>query len=127
MTTTSWATAGRAAAAGGPQCREYDDSNAALEDALDHVLPMWRQVPIVERHHHDAPATRVQQWLGDIGDLYRALGLDDSYTPGSGGLIRTLRQGCGTRSHWSGGFFDVCAGLVEQRPVETPAVQMGLF
>jgi Family of unknown function (DUF6349) len=107
--------------------REHRDSNLALEDALDHALSMWRHVPVVERHHHDAPATRVQQWLGEIGDLYSALGLENRYTPGEGGLIRTLRGGCGTRSHWSGGFFDVCAGLVDERPVEAPAVQMGLF
>ena len=76
---------------------------------------------------HDAPAKRVKQWLGELGDLYRALGLEDRYAPGNGGLIRTLRQPCGTRSHWSGGFFDVCAGLVEPVVVEAPAVQMGLF
>ena len=107
--------------------REHLDSNTALEDALDHVLPAWRWVPVVERHHHDAPPARVQQWLGEVGDLYRALGLEDRYAPDSGGLIRTLRQPCGTRSHWSRGFFDVSAGLVAVTVVEAPAVQMGLF
>ena len=107
--------------------REHRDSNMALEDALDHVLPAWRRVPVVERHHHDAPPARVQQWLGEVGDLYRALGLEDRYAPGCGGLIRTLRQPCGTRSHWSRGFFDVSAGLVAVTAVEAPAVQMGLF
>ena len=107
--------------------REHLDSNTALEDALDHSLPAWRRVPVVDRHSHDAPSPRVQQWLAEIGDLYRALGLEDRYAPGNGGLIRTLRQPFGTRSHWSGGFFDVCAGLVAVTAVEAPAVQLGLF
>ena len=79
------------------------------------------------RLQHGAPAKRVRQWLGDVGDLYRALGLEDRYAPGNGGLIRTLRQPGGTRSHWSWGFFDVSAGLVAVTAVEAPAVQMGLF
>ncbi len=107
--------------------REHPDSNAALEDALDHALPDWRRIPVVERLHHDAPASRLRQWRDEVGDLYRTLGLEDRYAPGNGGLIRTLRQRLGTRSHWSGGFFDVCAGLVDERPVLVTVEQMELF
>jgi hypothetical protein len=106
---------------------EHSDSNTALEDALDHVLPEWRRVPITERLGHDPSRTQRDRWLAQLRDLYAAHGLEDRYAPGARGLIRTMRQPRGTRSHWSHGFYDVCAGVVEVRPVEVAPEQMGLF
>jgi hypothetical protein len=106
---------------------EHDDSNEALEDALDHVLPDWRQVPIVERLAHDNAKQR-DRWLDQIAGLYAARGLEERYTPGAGGLIRTMREPMGTRSHWPGGFFDVCAGVIVVEPAApVRAEQLGLF
>ena len=107
---------------------EHDDSNTALEDALDHALPQWQRVPVMERLGHDAPAKQHARWLGQLGDLYASLGLEERYAPGAGGLVRTMRQPMGTRSHWSGGFFDVCAGVVViEPPAAVLAEQLGLF
>src|SRR4051794_8461288 len=78
---------------------ERGSSNAALEDALDHALVEWRRLPVVERLAHDAPPSRPRSWLAEIGELYSALGFEDRYAPGCGGLIRTLRRPLGTRSH----------------------------
>jgi uncharacterized protein DUF6349 len=107
--------------------RAHDDSDAALEDALDHALRRWREVPVVDRIDFDAPAKRRDRWLDEIGALYAALGLADCYAPRHGGLIRTMRQPSGTRSRWSWGFLDVCAGVSAPRVVEPRAEQMGLF
>jgi hypothetical protein len=58
-----------------------------------------------------------------------SLGLDSRYAPGAGGVIRTMRPPMGTRSHWSGGFYDVCAGVIEdhRRPLSGAVEQLGLF
>jgi Family of unknown function (DUF6349) len=107
---------------------EHDESNEALEDALDHALPQWRRVPVVEPLTHDAGNPQRARWLDQLAELYATVGLENRYTPGAGGLIRTMRQQMGTRSHWSNGFFDVCAGVIVVEPV-TPvrAEQLGLF
>lgn len=107
--------------------REFHDSNAALEDALDHALPRWKQLPIVERLGHDPSSKQRDRWLAQVDGLYVALGFEECYAPGSGGLIRTMRTGCGTRSHWSVGFYDVCAGVAADIVVEAAPEQMGLF
>ena len=105
---------------------EHDDSNPAPGRRARSCPARLVAVPVLARLGHDVPrAAQVQRWLVEVGDLYLALGLKDRYAPGCGGLIRTSRCPCGTRSHWSGGFFDVCAGLAEDAPVEQPAVQMG--
>lgn len=104
-----------------------DDSNEALEDALDHVLPEWPRVPVVESLAHDAGARQRDRWLDQLVELYATLGLEERYTPRCGGLIRTMRQPMGTRSHWSGGFFDVCAGVVVEPVLPVYAEQLGLF
>lgn len=107
---------------------DYDDSNEALEDALDHVLPEWRRVPVIEPLSHDANAKQLDRWLSQHGDLHATLGLDERYTPAAGGVIRTMRQPTGTRSHWSNGFFEVCAGVVVVERVEpVRAEELGLF
>jgi len=105
---------------------EHLDSNPALEDALDHVLPAWRRVPAVARKHPTRQRTASRR---DSARSATCTGRSPRgpLRPGNGGLIRTLRQPCGTRSHWSGGFFDVCAGLLEVTAVEAPTVQLGLF
>jgi hypothetical protein len=38
-----------------------------------------------------------------------------------------MRTGGGTRSHWSNGFYDVCAGTVEDLERVEPVEQMELF
>ena len=118
---------GACAGCGWASPRVHDDSNAALDDALDHALAGWRRVPVVERIAHDAPPGQHVRWLGQLAELYTSLGLDARLAPGSGGVIRTLRQPMGTRSHWSHGFYDVCAGVVDERPVPVPAAQLELF
>src|SRR4051812_27609730 len=62
---------------GWASAHEHDDSNAAQEDGLDHALPDWSRVPVLARLGHDAPAAQVQRRLVEVGDLYRALGLDE--------------------------------------------------
>lgn len=103
------------------------DSNSAIEDALDHALPDWRRVPIVERLEHDASNKQRDRWLAQVADLYAAHSLELQYSPGAGGVIRTMRTGCGTRSHWSHGFYDVCAGVIDDVVRLDTGKQMELF
>lgn len=109
------------------------DEFAGLCDALDHALPGWRAVPIVKRHHHDANAERVARWAHEVTLVYEAYGLA-SLSPEHGGVIRTTRTGCGTRSHWSQGFYDVCGEVATEDPgrpgrarPESVEIQLGLF
>lgn len=111
-----------------------DDEFSALRDALDHALVGWRDVPIVKRHHHDANTKQFEKWAAQITLLYEAYGLDASLSPENGGVIRTTRTGCGTRSHWSRGFYDICGEVVAEDPdrlgrplAERVEEQLGLF
>jgi Fe-S cluster biogenesis protein NfuA len=107
--------------------RSRDTSNAALEDALDHTLPEWRRVPIVERHHHDATNKQLERWAVQVAALYASHGLAECYFPASGGLIRTMRLPMGTRSHHSRGYFDVCAGVAAETGPAPATEQLELF
>ena len=118
---------GACAGCGWASAREHDDSNAALEDALDHALPAGGGCRSSSASRTTPRRRQHARWLGQLAELYTSLGLDARLAPGSGGVIRTLRQPMGTRSHWSHGFFDVCAGVVDERPVPVPAAQLGLF
>jgi hypothetical protein len=111
--------------------REHpDDQNAAVEDAHDHTLPSWRELPIVQRHHHDANAKTVEKWAHDVATAYAAYNIDAQYAPGNGGVIRTLRQPMGTRSHHVVGldYYDLCAGTRQPQSVPAAApTQAALF
>jgi len=91
----------------------HHDEGAAIEDALDHALAGWREVPVVEPYGFDSSTKKIDQWKHEVARIYESYGHDQRLAPGAGGVIRTLRQIHGTRSHWSNGFYDICAGSTE--------------
>lgn len=105
-------------------------SNPAIEDALDHALAGWRLVPVVEPCRPDASSKQTAQWLEQIAVLYDALDLDACLAPSHGGVIRTRRRLYGTRSHFSTGFYNICAEIIDDpdtEPLSTLTEQLGLF
>lgn len=109
-----------------------DCSNEAIADALDHALVGWRAVPVVERCKHDDAPKQVARWMELVAAIYEGYGLDARLAPSAGGVIRTQRSGCGTRSHFSHGFYDICGPVVDDEPGQDPepvevSTQLGLF
>jgi hypothetical protein len=99
--------------------------NAAAEDANDHAYPGWRDLPIVERPPDNGGGTAydkaVTVWRNRWQPILPPRWLD------SGGPIRTMRTGLGTRhvpGGAPGGGYDMSAG---EGPVEAPGGQLGLF
>ena len=84
-------------------------------------------MPVVERFAHDASARQRTVSLEQVGGLYTAHGFDACLAPGNGGVIRTLRQQFGTRSHYTGQCFDVCAGLAAVPVTVAVPEQIALF
>lgn len=106
----------------------HHDSNHAIEDALDHTLEGWRQVPIVERFGPDTSPSQLDAWKQRVAEIYDGFGLDRRLAPGEGGVVRTRRRPMGTRSHRSRGFYDICAEVIAERPAAAETGdQLGLF
>ncbi len=69
------------------------NENAAVEDAMDHAWPGWRDVPIVPRVPFAANNATEQKWLNKVTPLYPEGWIEN------GGPIRTQREKYGTRHH----------------------------
>lgn len=105
----------------GPTC---DNENVAVEDALDHALTGWRDLPVVPTPPYEGSR---QRWAGDVAALYAAFGIDPMWLPGSGAPYRTYRQPFGTRSHYDRAVsgFNVNAGEAPSDVSYSP--QLSLF
>jgi hypothetical protein len=63
--------------------------NPAVEDAMDHAWPGWRDVPIVARYRQEQKAR--ERWVAKVLPQYPVGWLQ------AGGPIRTLRDKCASR------------------------------
>lgn len=104
-----------------------DDENGAVEDAMDHCWPGWRDLPIVDKppdDHGESKAATKQRaaWIKRVGIAYPEGWLE------SGGPIRTARESMGTR-HVPGrtpfGGYDLCGRVNGAEP--TPAEPVATY
>jgi hypothetical protein len=100
------------------------DENDAVEDAHDHAMPGWRDLPVVPSPPYDGPRDR---WHRSVKDIYEAHGVTADWLPGTGAPYRTYRHGLGTRSHYSSATngYDISAGPAPAHVDYSP--QLSLF
>lgn len=98
------------------------DENEAAEDANDHCWPGWRDLPIVPKVPEGGTTKKDKQarssWVRKLNNLYPAGWLE------SGGPIRTLRTGVGTRhvpERTPFGGYDMCGEIApDPEPCSLP-------
>jgi Family of unknown function (DUF6349) len=87
--------------------KDYERENDAVEAAMDHAWPGWRNLPVVASKPHDSTLAR---WLESVAD---------AYPPGwvaAGGPVRTRRPEWATRHHWDGEARIWDVGVPDARP-----------